>query len=155
MNNQLVGTVCLAQVPVGHDYREMSDYELSDEESETFWQKFSEGDLLEYQKVHRELAQTYIGSPPGSYLIHSLHVSPDCRRQGIATKMLRELLARLSTTQSQNLFMEMARVSSLQRFAEQLGFHCVKKTFSLTERFRFGCWGAMLFQWQGVTSRSE
>lgn len=149
LNKQLIGTVSLAQVHTNHESREMSE-----EESEAFWQAFSENDLREYQRLDHELTQTYIGSPPGSFLIHSLHVAADCRRQGIATRLLQDLLTGLSTKQSENLFMEMARVSSLQRFAEQLGFRCVKKTFSFTERFRFGCWGAILFQWNGLASRS-
>jgi ribosomal protein S18 acetylase RimI-like enzyme len=139
--DQLVGMLAVGRV------REASEFPPPTEETlEAIRNAFTPADWERFLRVGQALMRTYIKAPTNSYEIHSLHVLPSHRRQGIASSLLDAMLCELKPELRQGLFVETARVNHLRRLYESRGFAYVRQTFSFVERIRFGVWGSMLLR---------
>lgn len=137
----LIGTIGLLQVPVEAEFAALSQAVI-----DHFQREFTEQEAVKFDALNVSLAATFIGAPERSYLIHSLHVLPEFRRQGVAKNLMSAILDGATLEQKACLFIETARERSLRRFVESFGFKCVKQTFSFSERLEYGTWGSLLFQ---------
>lgn len=139
VHNQLIGTVSVELAT------ELTEANLPSHHE--FWERYGQHDLDVYSTLNESLTQTYIGTPNGAYTIHSLAVTPDHRRKGIATALLRYVIRALTQEEKTLLYIEFARHKSLIKLGAAVGFAPVRKTFSLSERLEYGCWGSVLMRY--------
>lgn len=121
--------------------------ELTNDEVDRLSNMFSDHQLSAFATLQNGVSKTYIGTPAGSLTVHSLTVESGYRHNGVARSLVQQAIASLDLSERRSLYIEVARLRWLKRFVESLGFLTVRKTFSLSERLQFGCWGALLLQY--------
>ena len=139
----LVGAVAVQTV------QDLPEVGARENQWNVFFSRFTQHDLDVYTELTMALLKTYIGSPIGSLCLHSLTVSPEYRGRGIAKRLIETLLCELDDVDREILYVETARNTKLTRLFESTGFRSVRKTFSISERFEFGCWGSNLLKYRG------
>ncbi len=141
LGEEIIGTVAVERQV------ELSAPELPDHH--VFWKRFTEHDLNVYCTLNDSLRKTYLGAPQDSLAVHSLAVRPDFRQRGIARSLLEYVLADLNSSELASLYIEFARIKWLCKFGASPGFEAVRRTFSISERLEYGCWGSVLMQYAG------
>lgn len=144
-DEQIVGTVALMQMPEPE-----FTLQTSEADSAAFWESFSEEEARQYERHAYSHFETVIGAPPGSFLVHSLHVSPEFQRRGIAERLLRFLIDQLQPGQVDELYIEIARGVPLNSLLHRLGFVPIKDTHSAVEHSRYGVWGSILLKYKSL-----
>ena len=139
LGDEIIGTVAVERQV------DLPALELPDDH--VFWQRFTEHDLHVYCALNDSLCKTYIGAPQDSLAIHSLAVRSDCRQRGIARSLLEYAIGELEHDERISLYIEFARIKWLCRFGDSLGFETVRRTFSISERLEYGCWGSVLMRY--------
>lgn len=128
--------------------------ERTSEEDERFHAKYTQYERTRFLTLWSNLCRTYIGAPDGSLTIHSLAVATDHRRGGLARTLVNYAIDSLDETERCSLYIEFARRKFLTRFGTSLGFKTVHKTFLISERLQFGCWGSVLMRYQGSVEKT-
>lgn len=142
INGELIGTVSVERT------EPCRETELDEDQWNAFFEKFSTRDLDVFNTWNESLRRTIIGAPHGSLTLHSLSVTPAFRRMGIAPALIRAAISGLNDQERIHLYTETVRLRWLIRLFESLSFAVVQKTFSLSERLEYGCWGSVLMRFR-------
>jgi GNAT superfamily N-acetyltransferase len=139
-NEEIIGTISV----VYYD-EEYKNRQISEKANEEYWETFTEDESKRLNILTNRLRKTYINPPIGSYLIQDLNVSDVYRKNGVASRLISEVIKSLEVENRKKLYIEVERVQWYYNFLNKLKFECVKKTLSLKEKLFFNSWGSMLF----------
>lgn len=143
-SDHLVGTVAI-------ECRRDSEYtELTDNEWDQFFQRFSQLELDVYNTWHASYMRTFLLAPMNSLTLHSLAVLPSYRGNGIARRLIEEAVLTLGKCDTEHLYTETARVAKLVKMFKTQGFKVVRKSFSWSERLEYGQWGSVLMKYEEI-----
>jgi hypothetical protein len=143
-NDEIIGTISVVYYEEKYKNRQ-----ISEQVNEEYWRAFSEEENNKLSILTNRLRNTYINPPIGSYLIQDLNVNVMYRKNGVATRLILEVINSLEVEKRKLLYIEIERVQWYFNFLKKLEFQCVKKTFSFKEKLFFNSWGSMLLIYKG------
>lgn len=126
----------------------LTNQALTESEEEALWDNVSDEELERYQVLYESYWRTFIGAPDDALLLSSLSVAEGYRRQGLARRLICEAIETVPESERELAYIEVARIRWLQRLCETTGFRLERKTFSVSERLEYGCWGSALYRYR-------